>query len=56
MPYVLPGKLSLDHETLAVAGCLGSQGGMGSDLCLDTGFLVAAAAALAVHAHLWDPS
>ena len=26
-----------------------------SDLCLHTGFLVAAAAALASHAHLWGP-
>ena len=31
------------------------RGGVGSDLCLHTGFLVAAAAALASHAHLWDP-
>ena len=28
------------------------RGGVGSDLCLHTGFLVAAAAALAFHAHL----
>ena len=28
-------------------------GGVDSDLCLHTGFLVAAAAALAFHAHLW---
>ena len=27
-PFVLPGKLSLDHGTLAVAGCTGSQEGM----------------------------
>ena len=27
--------------------------GMGSDLCLHTGFLVAAAAALVIHACLW---
>ena len=27
MPCVLPGKLSLDHGTLAVAGCPGSQEG-----------------------------
>ena len=26
-PCVLPGKLSLDHGTLAVAGCIGSQEG-----------------------------
>ena len=26
-PCVLPGKLSLDHGTLAVAGCTGSQEG-----------------------------
>ena len=29
------------------------RGGGDSDLCLHTGFLVAAAAALAFHAHLW---
>ena len=29
------------------------RGGVDSDLCLHTGFLVAAAAALASHAHLW---
>ena len=29
--------------------------GVESDLCLHTGFLVAAAAALASHAHLWGP-
>ena len=29
------------------------RGGMDSDLCLHTGFLVAAAAALAFHACLW---
>ena len=53
---VLRGKLSLDHGTLAVAGCTGSQGSVDSDLCSHTGFLVAAAAALAVHARLWGPS
>ena len=31
------------------------RGGVESDLCLHTGFLVAAAAALASHAHLWGP-
>ena len=31
------------------------SGGVDSDLCLLTGFLVAAAAALAFHAHLWCP-
>ena len=31
------------------------RGGVDSDLCLHTGFLVAAAAALAFHAHLWGP-
>ena len=30
------------------------RGGVDSDLCLLTGFLVAAAAALASHARLWD--
>ena len=29
------------------------RGGVYCDLCLHTGFLVAAAAALASHAHLW---
>ena len=31
------------------------RGGVESDLCLHTGFLVAAAAALASHARLWCP-
>ena len=31
------------------------RGGVDSDLCLHTGFLVAAAAALASHARLWAP-
>ena len=31
------------------------RGGVESDLCLHTGFLVAAAAALAFHARLWCP-
>ena len=31
------------------------RGGVDSDLRLHTGFLVAAAAALAFHAHLWGP-
>ena len=31
------------------------RGGVDIDLCLQTGFLVAAAAALASHAHLWGP-
>ena len=31
------------------------RGGFDSDLCLHTGFLVAAAAALGFHAHLWGP-
>ena len=31
------------------------RGGVDSDLCLPTGFLVAAAAALASHASLWRP-
>ena len=31
------------------------RGGVDSDLCLHTGFLVAAAAALVFHAHLWCP-
>ena len=48
----------LDCRTLAVVGCTGSQegrGGVDSDLCLHTGFLVAAAAALVSDAHLWCP-
>ena len=55
--YVFPpGKLFLDHGTLAVVGCTSSwEGGVDSDLCLHTGFLVAAAAALAFHAYLWCP-
>ena len=32
------------------------RGGVDSDLCLHTGFLVAAAGALAFHAHLLFPS
>ena len=31
------------------------RGGVDSDLCSHAGFLVAAAAALAFHAHLWGP-
>ena len=31
------------------------RGSVDSDLCSHTGFLVAAAAALASHAHLWGP-
>ena len=31
------------------------RGGVVSDLCLHTGFLVATAAALAFHARLWRP-
>ena len=31
------------------------RGGVDSDLCLHTGFLVAALAALAFHDHLWCP-
>ena len=31
------------------------RGGADSDLCLHTGFLVVAAAALAFHARLWGP-
>ena len=31
------------------------RGSVESDLCSHTGFLVAAAAALASHAHLWGP-
>ena len=31
------------------------RGSVESDLCLPTGFLVAAAAALVFHAHLWGP-
>ena len=53
---VLPGKLPLDLGTLAVVGRTGPQrGGVDSDLCLHTGFLVAAEAGLAFHACLWCP-
>ena len=53
---LLPGKLSPDPGTLAVAGCTGfREGGVESDLCSHTGFLVAAAAALASQARLWGP-
>ena len=52
-PCVLPGKLSLDHGTLAVAGCTGSQWCVDSDLHLHTGFFMAAAAELEFHARLW---
>ena len=31
------------------------RGGVDSDLCLHTGFLVAAAAVLVFHTHLWCP-
>ena len=31
------------------------RGGVDSDLCLHTGFLVAAAADLSFHTHLWGP-
>ena len=34
---------------------LAGRGCVDSDLCLHTGFLVAAAAALASHARLWGP-
>ena len=51
-----PGEVVLDPGTLAVAGCTGSrEGGVESDLGSHTGFLVAAAAALASHARLWGP-
>ena len=53
---VLPGMLSLDHGTPAVVGCTGSRGHVGSDLCLHTGFLLAVAAAIAVHTCLRGPS
>ena len=50
-----PGEVVLDHGTLAVAGCTGSQGGVDSDLCLHTGFLVTVAVAAVVYACLWGP-
>ena len=56
MVCVLPGKLSLDHRTLVVAAAQApGRGGVESDLCLHTGVLVAAVAALAFHARLWCP-
>ena len=47
---VLPGKLSLWRAAQATG-----RGGVESDLGSHTGFLVAAAAALASHARLWGP-
>ena len=40
---------------LAVAAQAPRRGGVDSDLCLHTGFLVAAAADLVSHVHLWGP-
>ena len=37
------------------AAQVAGRGGVHSDLCLHTGFLVVAAAALASHARLWGP-
>ena len=54
MLCVLLGKLALDHGTLAVACCTGSQEGVGSELHLHTGSLVAVTA-VAVCAGLWGP-
>ena len=47
----------MDHGTLAVVGCTGSRERRCGecDLCSHTGFLVAAAAALASRARLWGP-
>ena len=42
------------HWKWQAAPALGRDG-VESDLCSHTGFLVAAAAALASHAHLWGP-
>ena len=55
-PCILLGLLSLDHRTWQwrAVQALG-RGGVDSDLCLHTGFLVAAAAALGFHVHLWCP-
>ena len=55
-PCLLPGKLYLNYGTVAVVCCTGPWGCVDSDLCLHTGFLVAAAAALAVHARPWGLS
>ena len=54
MSCALPGNLALDHVPLAVACYTGSQEGVGSDLHLYTGPLVAVVAVVAVHACLWD--
>ena len=52
-PCVLPGKLSLDTGRWQWrAAQAPGRGGVDSDLCLHTGFLVAAVAALASHARL----
>ena len=54
MLQYIPGKLSLNPGTLAGADAQApGRGGVDSDLCLHTGFLVAAVAALASHARLW---
>ena len=48
-----PGEFGPGSRDPAVAGCTGSRGCVGRDLCLGTGFLVAAAAAVVVCACLW---
>ena len=54
-PETLPGKLALDHRTLAVVCCTGFWKGVGSDLHLHTGPLVAPVVVVAVCACLCDP-
>ena len=55
-PCVLPGKLSrITGPWQWRAAQAPGRGGVESDLCSHTGFLVAAAAALASHARLWGP-
>ena len=50
---VVPG--SLDPGSGGLHRLLGGVPGVDSDLCLHTGFLVVAVAALASHARLWGP-
>ena len=53
-PCVLPGKLSLIPGPWQWrAAQAPGRGGVESDLCLHKGFLLATAAALVSHAHLW---
>ena len=48
-----PGEVVPGSRDPGSGGQAPGRGGVDSDLCLHTGFLVAAAAALASHARLW---